>query len=76
LTLFDQGLRSHADPEVIAVCQREGLAPLSLDLDFSNILAFPPERFALGPGTQQVTIPVQIAWRGIFVARDKHVRLT
>lgn len=46
LTVFDQGLRSHADPEVIAVCQVEGRVLLSLDLDFSNILLFPPEQFA------------------------------
>lgn len=45
-TVFDQGLRSHTDPQVIAVCQAEGLALLSLDLDFSNILNFPPEQFA------------------------------
>jgi predicted nuclease of predicted toxin-antitoxin system len=45
-TVFDQGLRSHTDPEVIAACQSEGPALLSLDLDFSNILLFPPERFA------------------------------
>ncbi len=46
LTIFEQGLRSHTDPEVIAVCQAEGLALLALDLDFSNILLFPPEQFA------------------------------
>ena len=46
LTIFEQGLRSHTDAEVIAVCQAEGLALLSLDLDFSNILLFPPEQFA------------------------------
>jgi predicted nuclease of predicted toxin-antitoxin system len=45
-TVFDQGLRSHTDPEVIAVCQAEGRTLLSLDLDFSNILLFPPEQFA------------------------------
>ena len=45
-TVYDQGLRSHTDPQVIAACQAEGLALLSLDLDFSNILAFPPEQFA------------------------------
>ena len=37
-TVFEQGLRSHTDPQVIAACQAEGLALLSLDLDFSNIL--------------------------------------
>ena len=46
LTVFDQGLRTHSDPEVIATCQREGLVLVSLDLDFSNILVFPPEKFA------------------------------
>jgi predicted nuclease of predicted toxin-antitoxin system len=46
LTVFDQGLRNHTDPEVIAACQRENLTLLSLDLDFSNILVFPPEKFA------------------------------
>jgi predicted nuclease of predicted toxin-antitoxin system len=45
-TVYDQGLRSHSDPQVIAACQVEGLALLSLDLDFSNILIFPPENFA------------------------------
>src|SRR5207253_9690117 len=37
------GARSHTDPEVISACQLEGRALLSLDLDFSNILLFPPE---------------------------------
>ena len=46
LMVFDQGLRSPSDPEVIAVCQKEGLVLLSPDLDFSNILVFPPEQFA------------------------------
>jgi predicted nuclease of predicted toxin-antitoxin system len=45
-TIFDQGLRSHTDPEVIAACQVEGRVLLSLDLDFSNLLLFPPEQFA------------------------------
>lgn len=45
-TVFDQGLRSHTDTQIIAVCQAEGLALLSLDLDFANILTFPPEDFA------------------------------
>jgi predicted nuclease of predicted toxin-antitoxin system len=45
-TVFEQGLRGHTDPELIGVCQTEGRALLSLDLDFSNILLFPPEQFA------------------------------
>jgi len=45
-TVYDQGLQSCADPAVLAACQGEGRALLSLDLDFSNILVFPPERYS------------------------------
>jgi predicted nuclease of predicted toxin-antitoxin system len=44
MTVYDQGLQSCIDPEVLAACQGEGKILLSLDLDFSNILVFPPER--------------------------------
>lgn len=46
MTVYDQGLQSRTDPEVLAACQGEGRILLSLDLDFSNILVFPPERYA------------------------------
>ncbi len=46
MTVFDQGLRGATDHELIAVCQTEGRILLSLDLDFSNILVFPPENYA------------------------------
>jgi predicted nuclease of predicted toxin-antitoxin system len=46
ITVYDQGLQSCTDPEVLAACQGEGRVLLSLDLDFSNILLFPPERYA------------------------------
>jgi predicted nuclease of predicted toxin-antitoxin system len=46
MTVYDQGLQSCTDPEVLAACQGEGRILLSLDLDFSNILVFPPERYA------------------------------
>jgi predicted nuclease of predicted toxin-antitoxin system len=45
-TVYDQGLQSCTDPEVLAACQGEARILLSLDLDFSNILLFPPERYA------------------------------
>ena len=34
------------DERVIEVCTREQRAPVTLDLDFSNILAYPPAKFA------------------------------
>jgi predicted nuclease of predicted toxin-antitoxin system len=46
MTVYDQGLQSCTDPEVLAACQGEGKVLLSLDLDFSNILVYPPERYA------------------------------
>lgn len=46
MTVYDQGLQSCSDPEVLAACQEEGRALLSLDLDFSNLLVFPPEQYA------------------------------
>jgi predicted nuclease of predicted toxin-antitoxin system len=46
MTVYDQGLQSCTDPDVLAACQGEGRIRLSLDLDFSNILVFPSERYA------------------------------
>ena len=46
MDVYEQGLRSCADPAVLAACQAEGRALISLDLDFSNILQFPPQRYA------------------------------
>jgi predicted nuclease of predicted toxin-antitoxin system len=45
-TVYDQGLQGHNDPELLTACQGEGKVLLSLDLDFSNILVYPPERYA------------------------------
>jgi len=39
----DVGLAGKSDDEVFAYAQSHGLALVSLDLDFSNILHFPPE---------------------------------
>ena len=46
MDVYEQGLRSCADPVVLAACQAEGRTLISLDLDFSNILQFPPESYA------------------------------
>ena len=46
MTVFEQGLRSCSDPVVLDACHSEGRALMSLDLDFSNILQFPPERYS------------------------------
>lgn len=45
-SVVQQALGGHPDARVIEVCSREQRALVTLDLDFSNILAYPPARFA------------------------------
>ena len=45
LTVFDQGLRGRGDHDIADMCRSENLVLLSLDLDFSNILLYPPENY-------------------------------
>jgi predicted nuclease of predicted toxin-antitoxin system len=40
-----QGLRGASDRVIADVCQREERALLTLDLDFGDIRAYPPEQF-------------------------------
>jgi predicted nuclease of predicted toxin-antitoxin system len=55
-TIHDQGLVGEPDPRIAAVCQSEGRALVTLDLDFSDIRAYPPGDYAgiivLRPRTQ------------------------
>lgn len=43
-TVRDQGLRGIADLALYEHCTSEGHTLVTLDLDFSNVLRFPPER--------------------------------
>ena len=45
LTVFDQGLRGRGGHDIADMCRSENRVLLSLDLDFSNILMFPPENY-------------------------------
>jgi len=45
-TVVDQALGGAADPHLAEVCRREQRCLVTLDLDFSNILAYPPENYA------------------------------
>jgi len=45
LTVFDQGYRGRSDRDIANLTQSEGRILISLDLDFSNILMFPPEKY-------------------------------
>ena len=44
-TVFDQGLHGREDRDIADMCRSEGRVLLSVDLDFSNILMFPPENY-------------------------------
>ncbi len=46
VSVFGQHLQGHPDDDVAAVCRREGRVIVTLDLDFSNILTYPPEDYA------------------------------
>jgi predicted nuclease of predicted toxin-antitoxin system len=45
LTVLDQGYRGRGDRDIANLTQSEGRILISLDLDFSNILMFPPEKY-------------------------------
>jgi len=45
LTVLDQELGGAKDPELAIVCLREGRAIVTLDLDFSDIRAYPPDDY-------------------------------
>ena len=42
LSVHDQGMVGSSDPRLISVCQAEGRALVTLDLDFSDIRSYPP----------------------------------
>jgi predicted nuclease of predicted toxin-antitoxin system len=43
-TVPEQGLRGIADTALFRHCASEGFTLVTLDLDFANVLRFPPER--------------------------------
>lgn len=43
VSVQDQGLTGVADPDLAAVCRRAGRALVTLDLDFANVLTYPPD---------------------------------
>ena len=42
VTVADQGLQGAPDEKILQVCVSEGLCVVTLDLDFSNPLKYPP----------------------------------
>ena len=42
LTVSDQQLSGHSDPDLVEVCRREDRVVVTLDADFADIRAYPP----------------------------------
>jgi predicted nuclease of predicted toxin-antitoxin system len=45
-TVLDEGLGGKTDPEVATVCKNESKVLITLDTDFANIGAYPPEDYS------------------------------
>ena len=45
-TVLGQGLGGKADPEAAAVCKTESKVLITLDTDFANLAAYPPEDYS------------------------------
>lgn len=44
-TVFDEGLAGESDDWILKVCREEKRVLVSLDLDFSNVRAYPPGEY-------------------------------
>ena len=64
-TVVEQGLRSAPDVELIEVCRREGRCLVTLDLDFSNPIAFKPSSYS---GIAVVRLPRRASYGDLLDA--------
>lgn len=46
VSVLDQQLGGHPDSDVANICQAESRTLVTLDTDFANIIAYPPEDYA------------------------------
>ena len=58
-TVSEQGLGGTSDEVLIEVCRTEGRVLVTLDLDLSNVLRFPPVRYA-GIAVLRVPHPIEL----------------
>jgi predicted nuclease of predicted toxin-antitoxin system len=58
-TVTEQRLGGTSDDELIEVCRIEDRTLVTLDLDFSNVLRFPPQRYA-GIVVLRVPHPIEL----------------
>ncbi len=64
LSVIDQQLAGHPDPDVARVCQAEKRALVTLDLDFADMRAYPPGLYSglvvLRPGMQAIPMILRL----------------
>lgn len=58
-TVSEQDLGGTSDDGLIEVCRTEGRVLVTLDLDFSNVLRFPPNHYA-GVAVLRVPHPIEL----------------
>lgn len=58
-TVFGQDLGGTPDAGLLEVCRVEDRVLVTLDLDFSNVIRFPPERYA-GIAVLRVPHPIEL----------------
>jgi predicted nuclease of predicted toxin-antitoxin system len=67
VTVTDEGMAGSIDPDVAQVCRKEARALLTLDLDFSDIRAYPPEEYhgivVFRPAIQSITTVLRLTTR-------------
>jgi predicted nuclease of predicted toxin-antitoxin system len=90
-SVVEQNLGGQPDERVVDVCRREGRALITLDLDFANILAYPPAEFAglvvlrladqahatVESGIQRVLdlLPAETLAGTLWIVEDRRVRI-
>jgi predicted nuclease of predicted toxin-antitoxin system len=71
LGVIDQRLAGHPDVDVARVCKAEQRALVTLDLDFSDIRAYPPEDYpgiiVLRPALQTITPILRLTERALLL---------
>ena len=69
VTVPDEDMAGAVDPDVAHICQKEARALVTLDLDFSDIRAYPPEEYqgiiVFRPALQCITTLVRLTARMI-----------
>jgi predicted nuclease of predicted toxin-antitoxin system len=73
LTVADQGLAGSPDGRIAEVIRREDRCLVTLDLDFANIIAYPPESY---PGLIVMRLPRALLSTQLALARQVALHLS